>query len=333
MKTQRTLVLIKPDAVAAGMTREIVMRFAEAGLLVVRSKKVLAALEKIESHYAEHEDKPFFDDLVGFMIREPLYAVELQGEYAVKRARDLIGATDPKKAESGTIRGDLCDDTSGGPRNLVHASDSAAAAQREIELWFGKYKHTVKMWVLPGGRLPIRKTEGSAALDGHTRAIVHKEIMDPKDPRWRKTMFDFKHRPDDPRVLGHVVPVPNPDGEGFSWSYRLPPKEKVLVGVGFATSFPKHMVYWLTPRSGLSTVFALTNSNAPGTVDSDYRGEAGVDLINHGVDPFDVMQHDRIIQVMFEPVKHPEIIVVDDYDELGETERAAGGFGSTGFRA
>ena len=130
---ERTLVLIKPDAMQRGLAGEILSRFEQRGLEVKAAKLVHVDLRLAEEHYAEHREKPFFGELTDFITSAPTLALVLEGEAAVGVVRTTIGATDPTNADPGTIRGDLA---LAMPNNLVHGSDSAESAEREIALWF-----------------------------------------------------------------------------------------------------------------------------------------------------------------------------------------------------
>ena len=134
MALERTLVLIKPDAVQRGLAGEILRRFEARGLVMRAGKLVTADRDLAERHYAEHREKPFFAEVVEFITSAPTLALVLEGEGAIAVVRSTMGATNPKDAGPGTIRGDLALSM---PDNLVHGSDSAASAAREIELWFG----------------------------------------------------------------------------------------------------------------------------------------------------------------------------------------------------
>lgn len=132
---ERTLILVKPDAFARGLTGEITARFERKGLKLVALKHLTASRETAEQHYAEHQERKFFSELVDFITGGPLVALILEGEQAVGAARQLIGATNPLEATPGTIRGDFAVEVA---RNMVHGSDSSESAQREIALWFGE---------------------------------------------------------------------------------------------------------------------------------------------------------------------------------------------------
>ena len=129
----RTLILIKPDAYERGLTGELLARFERKGLWIAALRVVEADVELANVHYAEHAEKPFFDELVTFITRGPLVAAVLEGSDAVAAARQVIGATNPLEASGGTIRGDLAIEVT---FNLVHGSDSDESAEREIGIWF-----------------------------------------------------------------------------------------------------------------------------------------------------------------------------------------------------
>lgn len=131
---QSTFVMVKPDGVRRGLVGEVISRLERKGLRLTRARMLIIDRELAERHYAEHVGKPFFPDLAAFITSGPVLAMEWQGEEAVEVARTLMGATDPKKAAPGTIRGDFGSITT---ENIVHGSDSPASAERELELFFG----------------------------------------------------------------------------------------------------------------------------------------------------------------------------------------------------
>jgi nucleoside-diphosphate kinase len=133
MSVERTLSIIKPDAVAKNVIGKIVTRFEEAGLKVVAARLQQLSRDDAERFYAVHKQRPFFKDLVDFMISGPVFVQALEGEHAVQKNRDLMGATDPKKAEQGTIRADFADSIDA---NAVHGSDAAKTAAEEIAFFF-----------------------------------------------------------------------------------------------------------------------------------------------------------------------------------------------------
>jgi nucleoside-diphosphate kinase len=130
---ERTLILVKPDAFARGLTGEVIARFERKGLRIVAMKHMEVSRELAERHYAEHVERPFFADLVDFIIGGPLVAMVLEGTEAVTAARQVIGATNPLEASPGSIRGDHGIDVQ---TNLVHGSDSPESASREVALFF-----------------------------------------------------------------------------------------------------------------------------------------------------------------------------------------------------
>ncbi len=130
---ERTLILVKPDAFARGLSGEIIARFERKGLRLVALKQMTIDAALAGRHYAEHEGKPFYDELVAFITSGPLAAMVLEGEQAVAAARQVIGATNPVEAAPGSIRGDYAIEVG---QNMVHGSDSDESALREIGLFF-----------------------------------------------------------------------------------------------------------------------------------------------------------------------------------------------------
>jgi nucleoside-diphosphate kinase len=133
MAKERTLILVKPDAFARGLTGEIIARFERKGLTIVALKHMQLDEDTAKRHYAEHEGKPFFGELVDFITSGPLVAMVLEGESAIKAARQVIGATNPLEATTGSIRGDFAVEVG---RNMVHGSDSPESGARESALFF-----------------------------------------------------------------------------------------------------------------------------------------------------------------------------------------------------
>jgi len=133
MAVERTLSIIKPDAVAKNVIGQIYTRFENAGLKVVAARMVQLSRAEAEGFYAVHKARPFFNDLVNFMISGPVMIQALEGEGAILKNRDLMGATDPKKADKGTIRADFADSIDA---NAVHGSDAAETAAVEIAYFF-----------------------------------------------------------------------------------------------------------------------------------------------------------------------------------------------------
>ncbi|WP_050460715.1 nucleoside-diphosphate kinase [Herbaspirillum autotrophicum] len=133
MAIERTLSIIKPDAVAKNVIGQIYSRFESAGLKIIAARMIHLSRAEAEGFYAVHRERPFFKDLVDFMISGPVIAQVLEGENAILKHRDLMGATDPKKAEKGTIRADFADSIDA---NAVHGSDAVETATVEIAYFF-----------------------------------------------------------------------------------------------------------------------------------------------------------------------------------------------------
>ena len=137
MAVERTLSIIKPDAVAKNVIGEIYARFERAGLRIVAARMVQLSRKEAEGFYAVHKGRPFFSDLVEFMISGPVMIQVLEGDNAILKNRDLMGATDPKKAAPGTIRADFAQSIDA---NAVHGSDAPDTAQVEIGYFFPAYQ-------------------------------------------------------------------------------------------------------------------------------------------------------------------------------------------------
>ena len=133
MALERTLSIIKPDAVAKNVIGKIYQRFEDAGLKVIAARMIHLSQADAEGFYAVHKERPFFKNLVGFMISGPVIVQALEGEGAILKNRDLMGATDPKKAAAGTIRADFADSIDA---NAVHGSDAPETAKVEIAYFF-----------------------------------------------------------------------------------------------------------------------------------------------------------------------------------------------------
>ncbi len=133
MAVEHTLSIIKPDAVAKNVIGKIYQRFEDAGLKIIAARMIHLSRADAEGFYAVHRERPFFKDLVDFMISGPVMVQVLEGDNAMQTNRDLMGATDPKKAEAGTIRADFADSIDA---NAVHGSDSTANAAIEIAYFF-----------------------------------------------------------------------------------------------------------------------------------------------------------------------------------------------------
>ena len=133
MPLERTLSIMKPDAVSKRLVGTILVRFEQAGLVLVASKMLQLTKEQAEGFYVEHKEKPFFDSLIEFMTSGPILVEVFQGENAVARYREVIGNTDPALAAAGTVRADFAESKQ---ENAVHGSDSPASAAREIAYFF-----------------------------------------------------------------------------------------------------------------------------------------------------------------------------------------------------
>ena len=135
MAIEKTLSIIKPDAVKKNVVGEIYSRFEKAGLKIVQAQMISLSQEEAEGFYEVHKDRPFFKDLVSFMISGPVMIQTLEGESAVSLNRDLMGATNPKEAAAGTIRADFAESIDA---NAVHGSDSVENATNEINFFFAQ---------------------------------------------------------------------------------------------------------------------------------------------------------------------------------------------------
>ncbi|MEC8565882.1 MAG: nucleoside-diphosphate kinase [Pseudomonadota bacterium] len=133
MATERTFSIIKPDATARNLTGQIIARFEEAGLRIVASKRIHMTREQAEGFYAVHKERPFFNDLVSFMISGPVVVQVLEGDNAIARNREIMGATNPADADAGTIRKDFAESIEA---NSVHGSDGPETAAEEIKFFF-----------------------------------------------------------------------------------------------------------------------------------------------------------------------------------------------------
>ena len=130
---ERSFVMLKPDAVLRRLIGTVLTRFEERGLKIVAAKMMSISEDLAKEHYGEHKEKPFFNDLVSYITSAPVLAMVIEGDECISLIRKMVGATNPKEADLGTIRGDYALETG---RNIIHASDSPASAKREIALFF-----------------------------------------------------------------------------------------------------------------------------------------------------------------------------------------------------
>lgn len=133
MANERTYIMVKPDGVERGLVGEVISRFERKGFALERMQMLTPTREIASEHYAEHVDKPFFGELLDFITRGPVVAMEWSGESVVASARNVMGATNPADATPGSIRGDLASLLT---ENIVHGSDSVESAERELSIWF-----------------------------------------------------------------------------------------------------------------------------------------------------------------------------------------------------
>ena len=179
--------------------------------------------------------------------------------------------------------------------------------------------------------MPKRKSKEAIGYDVCLRAVVSADKMDKKNPYLRETLFDFKHivHPSikdfvDRRVCGGK--------KNRELVYRLEPGKMATCGIGFVTQIPFPLCYLSLCRSGIASKHHIMVANAPGTIDPDYRGEAGIILYNCGTRSFYLYRNMRIAQILHTYAIIPRHNRVQRYSDLSKTERGAGGFGSTGFR-
>ncbi len=130
---ERTFVIIKPDGVKRGLIGEVISRYERKGLKIVECKMLNADRATLEKHYIEHKEKPFYEELISYMMQGSILAMIVEGNNAIKLVRNINGKTNPAEAEPGTIRGDFANTMT---ENIVHASDSLESAEREISIWF-----------------------------------------------------------------------------------------------------------------------------------------------------------------------------------------------------
>lgn len=196
-------------------------------------------------------------------------------------------------------------------------------AFRRLACSFIRWARTpqIKVFVVPGGRRPVRKTDGSVGYDASVRAIVSRQIADPCDTYLRKMLFDFFHNGE---VDHHIRRI------GDRWVYRLEPGHKVFVALGVVIEMPFPLFYKVEARSGLEIKLDITLANhAP--IDSDFRGEACALVHNISKEPFDIEYGMQIAQIIYYDGIIPTEEIVRRYKDLSVTKRGSKGFGPTGL--
>lgn len=188
----------------------------------------------------------------------------------------------------------------------------------------------IDIYILPGGAMPKRKSEGAIGHDVCLRAIVSANEMDEHNPHLRKTLFDFRHNPD-PSIADFIDKRVCSGKKRRELVYRLEPGKMVTCGIGFVTQMPFPLCYLSLCRSGMASRHHIMVANAPGTIDPDYRGEAGIILYNCGTQSFYLYRNMRIAQILYTYAIIPRHNRVRRYSDLTKTKRGADGFGSTGF--
>lgn len=138
MAKEQTLVIIKPDGVKRGLIGKVITRYEQKGFHISAGKLMMASRETVERHYQEHKGKSFYDNLISYFLEGLIFVMVVEGEDAINLVRRIHGNKNPEEAFPGTIRGDYAYTTT---RNIVHASDSAASASEEIDIWFPQFHH------------------------------------------------------------------------------------------------------------------------------------------------------------------------------------------------
>jgi len=188
-------------------------------------------------------------------------------------------------------------------------------------------QHQIKIFLLPGGITPKRQTPGAIGYDVHARCIVDPIELDKQNPNLRKLIWDFQS----PSANSNCQEInANIETDGKRFVYVLKPGEKVLISIGIVTDFRFPHFISVLPRSGLASRDYILVTNAPGTVDSDYRGEAAVALHNFGKKELRIHHGMRIAQIVFQIAIIQKFTFATNYNELSKTVRGSGGFGHTG---
>ncbi len=160
MATEQTLSIIKPDAVARGLTERINAKFRQEGLSVVAQKEMQLTEKEAALFYQEHKERPFFQELLGYITSEPVVVQVLEGENAVKKNREIMGATDPKEAASGTIRAEFATSKQA---NSVHGSDSLESAKREVDMFFTELELTQAQKLKQNSKSFVERIQNSSS--------------------------------------------------------------------------------------------------------------------------------------------------------------------------
>jgi dUTP pyrophosphatase len=189
-----------------------------------------------------------------------------------------------------------------------------------------------KFFVFEGGKQPTRQTSGAIGFDAYARAIVDPGSKPAEGEHLRRSLGDFRKIGDDWK--DHVDPkiadwLADDESDPTKYSVNLPEGERLMIGLGIATQMEFPLFYWVAPRSGYASR-GITVANSPGTVDPDYRGEAGALIENNSNEPFNISHNQRIVQLLFGVAMIPDLVQVQRHEDLGSSERGAGGFGSTG---
>jgi len=198
--------------------------------------------------------------------------------------------------------------------------------------WMQAFLHpNVPILILPGGGMPKLMTDGAIGFDVRLRRVVDAFEMDERTPYLRKTLYDFSSILDS-SVVDLIERREVKEFKRPRMVYRLDPGEKVLCSAGFVVEMPYPLCYLTMCRSGIASRYHIGIVNSPGTIDPDYRGEAGLSLENRGRRPFYLYQGMRIAQIKFEWAVIPRFKLLRSYRQFSKTARGGKGFGSTLFR-
>lgn len=217
---------------------------------------------------------------------------------------------------------------------MLYERQRTEAAYRERAFLQNFFCPEIDIYIIPGGKKPIRATPDAIGFDSCARSIVsgNKNRKDPINQNLRESLYLFKGGPEtaDESIRDHICRVPKENNpRATEWAYALWPGETTLIDLGFVTAMPFPMFYWVAPRSG-HAFKQVTVANAPGTVDPGYRGAAGALLKNGGAKPFYIRRNMRIVQCIFCWAMMPLLKKTKNYKDLSESFRSGQGFGSTG---